>query len=781
MSLQTQLPSLHIPRKPPSPSRARKSTDLSLSQRRNIKRTNDDSVSASDGSVLPRADSKLSAIASDTAASISQRHMLIRPPYDLNKPLPPLPGGARKISYSEPVKSNGVIATLDPGAGRKSGSVPKKGFLRSIKKMVTIKRRASKTKAEKNPQPINYVDKGTQTEPGLWQPTQVVKKAEADRMSSEIAAIQQYHASVKAGHDPEYPQRILRPSIGNMKSLQSFLKKTSPSRPGTPTPVEDTYSGRSLSEDTISPMPNIVRGVLYTPAETPGEEKVAIKFSANLKSPPLSLSPPSADDSLKSVGTYESQYSIHSGPAPDRGRLPGASNPNAVVQSLQSHHVPVDPRAVPHADEAMSVLRPPARRGVSEMQMPMDTPSERETIPPLVRPPTPMTEAPASAPPLHPPSHPSPPRDQRHLPRQPYHLPAKGRQVELRKGSPSRQSPLRQQFSADDPPPLTLQKTASSTGTTLLAGSLDRSPGPRLSPSFYDHHARAAKQGLPPDAFIPPPTPPPEDVVFRRPVYDYFSSAEGKATKQKQEIMPHVPDHLQNSALCPHHPRHRGGQRDFCPIHGTLRTSESSSDLEMQPRRASTQTESESLGKTSNGTADSSRRTSSGTQGDGSRRTSGQTRGSMKTARSRESDGASDTDETVKAMSGVNGHTEAEQPGHEAETDGVPSISASSPRGRRASTPRQLNGSRSPLSREEVQGITALVAQTGARSGWHCINGHSSSQSRVQDDSVESWNTRRAWGPSWSVKEEVEKIESRGRPRWRSWDKQSMVFARDEY
>lgn len=54
----------------------------------------------------------------------------------------------------------------------------------------------------------------------------------------------------------------------------------------------------------------------------------------------------------------------------------------------------------------------------------------------------------------------------------------------------------------------------------------------------------------------------PSPVIFRRPIAGYF------------EIPPvnvhEVPDHLQGSIMCPLNSKHRGGQEDFCSIHGHL-------------------------------------------------------------------------------------------------------------------------------------------------------------------------------------------------------------------
>ena len=154
-----------------------------------------------------------------------------------------------------------------------------------------------------------------------------------------------------------------------------------------------------------------------------------------------------------------------------------------------------------------------------------------------------------------PPSAPSIKSSRQHL-----NVPAKGRSAELRRASPAgRSSPLRQHIEIGDAAALS---DSASRGTDHMA--LMTPP----SPSHHDHHARAAKQGLPADAFVPPPTPPIDDYMFRRPVLDYFSSPEAKAALKRQEEVIHVPDHYQNSPLCPLHPKHRGERGDSCPIHG---------------------------------------------------------------------------------------------------------------------------------------------------------------------------------------------------------------------
>ena len=153
--------------------------------------------------------------------------------------------------------------------------------------------------------------------------------------------------------------------------------------------------------------------------------------------------------------------------------------------------------------------------------------------------------------------------------------PMKGRSAELRNSSPARRSPLRQQLELGN---------GSSEGKTSIGDTDGRFHLLPPSPAHHDHHARAERQGLPADAFIPPPTPPVGEVMFRKPVGDYFSSPPTEIAWRPDEKVAHVADHYQNSPLCPLHPKYRGGQGVFCPLHGPLkRPSDGSIDDEELP------------------------------------------------------------------------------------------------------------------------------------------------------------------------------------------------------
>ncbi|KAI9718676.1 MAG: hypothetical protein M1828_006611 [Chrysothrix sp. TS-e1954] len=79
-----------------------------------------------------------------------------------------------------------------------------------------------------------------------------------------------------------------------------------------------------------------------------------------------------------------------------------------------------------------------------------------------------------------------------------------------------------------------------------------------------------------------PPTPPPQ---FRVPVQGYFEP-HGMIPIDLND----VPDHLKTSPLCPLHPKHRGGVKPYCPLHGSAAQGSSESSHHMDGNMSESQT-----------------------------------------------------------------------------------------------------------------------------------------------------------------------------------------------
>ncbi|KAL9053300.1 MAG: hypothetical protein Q9162_004851 [Coniocarpon cinnabarinum] len=565
------LPPLRIPSHSPSPLEARSSSELPLAQRRKLHSPKQDRGTQTDKpSTTPVSSGHYNNASDATAWSPAK----LSADYLLNKPLPPLPEEAQKDSPDLPAQAYSHVAFANATESHqkklKGTSKSLAAAMRVVAKTISFSRKSGPVVDIKGIRPSNYVDKGTQTSPEDFQTVQSPDNQK--QTGPDPNALRQYHASITAGHDSSQKRRVVRPSVANIKSLKSFLVNTSPSQPGTPTPMESIYSRTSSSASS----PSYDKYNLAAGSVRSAMNPVTATIDPNARYYNTS----STNASLATIGTYDSQYSLQPRPIVEESILPGASTVNAKLpdKAMADHFMG------PSAQE--DVQRPGTRRKLSDIYVSEQPDTAAASLSSVMRPPTPMPiEVPPvqSAPPLAPPRF--------ALNSAPKFLP-KGRQAELRRSSPSRQSPLRQLTGVDDQIP-------SSKGTPASATSRKSAPrdiAPNLaphSPGLHDHHARAAQNGLPPDAFIPPPTPPLEEFVFRRPVFDYFSSPEGQIAKQKQEQTQHVPDHYQNSPLCPLHPKHRGGQGEYCPIHGQLQHSADSGashDQEPSERRVSAQT-----------------------------------------------------------------------------------------------------------------------------------------------------------------------------------------------
>ncbi|KAL9092086.1 MAG: hypothetical protein Q9159_001085 [Coniocarpon cinnabarinum] len=537
------LPPLHIPSHSPSPLESRSSSELPLAQRRKLHSPKHDRGTQTDEPSITSVSSGYYNNASDATAWSPAK---LSADYLLNKPLPPLPEEAQKDSPDPPAHAYSHVAFANATESHqkklKGNSKSLAAAMRVVAKAISFSRKSGREVDIKRVRPSNYVDKGTQTSPEDFLPMQ--SPINQKQTGPDPNALRQYHASITAGHDSSQKRRMVRPSVANIKSLKSFLVNTSPSQPGTPTPMESISSKTPSSAS--SPSPTVGTPPYDKYNLTARSIRGAIDpVTANTDPSVRYYNTPSTNASLATIGTYDSQYSLRPRPTIEESMLPGASTVNAKLPGKAA----TDSSMAPPAQE--DVQRSGTRRSLSDIRVSEQSNTAAASLSTVMRPPTPMpieASAAQSAPPLAPP---------RFALKSPLNFPAKGRQAELRRSSPSRQSPLRQLTGVDEQIPSTKDTPASATSRQSASRDIT-SDAARHSPGLHDHHARAAQRGLPPDAFIPPPTPPLEEFVFRRPVFDYFSTPDAQVAKHKQEQTQHVPDHYQNSPLCPLHPKHRG-------------------------------------------------------------------------------------------------------------------------------------------------------------------------------------------------------------------------------
>ena len=532
---------LHSPLRTPSddPSSA---TELPLARSRQLK-------SVEGATLLPHYSEALD------ASALAPRRVSLTDV--LNKPLPPLPP-VSKSAHIPPSEPSHQLAAADSTTSatvfHKPAATSFSTALRTVRRAISFHRKDKKSASGFGQRPANYVDKGTQTDfPEPSSATPAVAKANHRSLSPKSQASARNHVSIIEGHKPDQRIRSQRPGIANMHSLKSFLANTSPSSPGTPSPFDFEASLGAPSARSLERRLGAQSGPQAANTDNRSNDLTATRPSLV-----PAYQPSSTGTKPASINTYSSQYSTRS------------------ESDLAEYAEHKTAGAISNGAAITSTDRP-TMNGAGNLDTLFSKPAPLVLPPPLSEPTRPEATA-LSVEPGTPPSLGSTSN-------------SKGQLAPLtrRKGSPGKLarslsrgcsrhlpsralSPLRKIVSFGEPasesetPAAGVDRAGSKYDSPIVNDKLQGHRSP--STAHHDHHARAARQGLPPDAYVPPPSPPLTENLFRRPVFHSFSTSEAEEARQRMERMPHVPDHYQNSPLCPLHPKHRGGPGSYCPIHG---------------------------------------------------------------------------------------------------------------------------------------------------------------------------------------------------------------------